>query len=294
MTLAATDSPVVIITGASTGIGMAISQRLVGSHFRSVLTAKHSSLNRFENAGIADKDNLIVRALDVRDSDQQRQLIDEVLKLWGRIDVLINNAGTSLRAVIEHIDPNDEQEQFDINYFGPMRLTRLVLPVMRNQLSGHIINVSSVGGMMAMPTMGAYSASKFALEGASEALWYETRPWGIRVTLVEPGFIHSNAFRKISFTTKSQEAINNPSSPYYSYYRYMGNFIEKMMNKAFATPDAIALKILTVMRKKSSPLRLPVTIDAWLFYFLRRMLPRKFYHYVLFQSLPKIKLWVKK
>ena len=92
----------------------------------------------------------------------------------------------------------------DVNFRSPMELTRLVLPGMRAKRAGRIITVSSVGGMMAMPTMAAYSASKFALEGAHEALWYEVRPWGIRVSLVQPGFVHSDGFQKVRYTTQER------------------------------------------------------------------------------------------
>lgn len=108
-----------------------------------------------------------------------------LLELWGGVDVLVNNAGISYRAVVEHTDHEDRAHQMDVNFRAPMEMIRHVLPDMRRKRRGKIINVSSVGAMMAMPTMAPYSASKFALEGASESLWYEVRPFGIHVSLVQ-------------------------------------------------------------------------------------------------------------
>jgi short-subunit dehydrogenase len=185
------------------------------------------------------------------------------------------------------MDTSEEELQMATNYFGPLGLIREVLPSMRAKHSGQIINVSSVGGMMAMPTMGSYSASKFALEGASEALWYELKPWGISVSLIQPGFINSNSFRKVYRSAKSRSI-----SDYSEYYKNMGGFVEKLMLRTSATPLSVASKILKVIEKGSSPLRVPATIDAHLFSWLRRLLPREMYQQILFRCLPNVKAWV--
>jgi len=284
---------VVLVSGASTGIGLVLLKQLQQFDFRVVATARKESLSRFASAGIKESEKLIIRALDVTEFDAHYAVIQEIYGKWGQIDVLVNNAGISFRSVQEHMDRQCEIEQFNTNYFGPMNLIRMVLPRMRENRRGHIINVSSVGGMMAMPTMGTYSASKFALEGASEALWYECRPWNIHVSLIEPGFIHSNSFRKVRLTEKSELSSKNESDHYHRYYHYMKLFIEKnMMHRAIATPETIAKKIIKVIHGKSPVLRVPATIDAWLFYYLRRILPRRVYHRALFRSLPHIKKWV--
>ncbi len=283
---------VVLVTGASTGIGLALARQLQRSNFRTVITARKSSLVRFSKEGLTEADNFLIRPLNVTDFESQKPVIDEIEAAWGGVDVLVNNAGISFRSVVEHMTPEDEMEQLRVNYFGPMHLTRLVLPSMRKKRRGHIINVSSVGGMMAMPTMGSYSASKFALEGASEALWYEMRSWGINVSLVAPGFIHSNSFTNVRFTERSHDALSNQSSPYYYYYQHMSRMIAKMMNGAWATPDNIAARIIKVMNQDKPPLRIPATIDAWVFHILRRILPRYVYHHLLYRCLPHIQKWV--
>jgi short-subunit dehydrogenase len=145
-----------------------------------------------------------------------------------------------IRAVLEHVGDDDHLRQMRVNYRGPMELIRLVLPGMRERRRGRIINVSSVGGMMAMPTMSVYSASKFALEGASEALYYEVRPWNIHVTLVQPGFINSDAIERISYTDRSRSAHDNHASPYHAHYQYMARFIAGLMKRSLSTPDSVA------------------------------------------------------
>ena len=147
---------------------------------------------------------------------------------------------------------------------------------------------------MAMPAMGAYSASKFALEGASESLWYEMRPWGICVSLIQPGFVHSLSFQHTKLTDKSEESLRDPDAPYHHYYQNISPFIAKMMTSSRSTPDRIARTIVRTMSQRSPKLRVPATVDAWMFYYLRRALPRRLYHYVLYRSLPRIGSWVEK
>ncbi len=206
-------------------------------------------------------------------------------------DILINNAGVSYRSVVEDMSVEDEQTQLQINYLGAMHLIRECLPAMRERRSGRIINVSSVSGMMAMPTMASYSASKFALEGASESLWYELKPWNIHTTLVRPGFINSLAFRKVLYSKKRQ-AQDGPS-PYDAHYENMTTFVESIMQRSPCTSESVAKAIFKVARMKRPPLRLPGTTDARIFYFVRRILPRALYHALLYRFLPGIRQWGK-
>ena len=144
--------------------------------------------------------------LDVTVESERRAALEAVAARWGGVDVLVNNAGLSYRAVTEHVTEADRLAQLDANFIGPMELTKLALPHMREQRYGRIINVPSVGGMTAMPTMSIYSASKFALEGASESLWYEMRPFGVRVSLVRPGFINSDGWNWIGPAANQRRA----------------------------------------------------------------------------------------
>jgi short-subunit dehydrogenase len=282
----------VLLTGASRGLGLAVARALIASgRYRVLLTAREGSLPRFSEAGIHEGEHVRLRALDVTSDEQRIAVVEEAAADWGGVDVLINNAGISYRAVVEHITELDRLAQFEVNYNGPMELTRLVLAGMRERRFGRIINISSVGGMMAMPTMSVYSASKFALEGASEALFYEVRPWNISVTLVQPGFINSDGFEQVRYTGQSQTAQGIERSPYHSHYAFMSGFIGRMMQSSPATPESVARKVLRVIERAHPPLRVPATLDATLFTLLRRLLPRVVYHWVLYRMLPGIRKW---
>jgi NAD(P)-dependent dehydrogenase (short-subunit alcohol dehydrogenase family) len=162
----------VLITGASTGIGLATARALALAQTRCqvFLKARQESLARFNVHAIGESKNVRIRPLDVTHAEEREAIIAEADRDWGGIDILINNAGVSYRAVVEHVEEHERLAQMDVNFRSPMELIRLVLPRMRAKRAGRIITVSSVGGMMVMPTIGAYSASKFALEGAHEAL----------------------------------------------------------------------------------------------------------------------------
>jgi short-subunit dehydrogenase len=284
--------PVVLLTGASTGIGLALAHKLAAwPSGRIVLTARATSLARLKQQGLRESDRIWLRALDVTDVGQRHHVIDEIGDRLGGVDILINNAGIVFRSVTEHIDETETLTQLNTNYLGPMDLIRIALPRMREKGYGRIINISSVSGMMAMPTMGSYSGSKFALEGATESLWYEMKPWGVRITLVQPGFTHSNSFQNVILSKLARTAIEDPSDPYYVVYRSMAPFIERLMSLARATPEDIAERVLATLQKKNPRLRVFATIDARFFYILRRTLPRKVFHALLYRALPKIRHW---
>lgn len=286
------DKRVVLITGASTGLGLALTKELLGSgQFHVIATARRSSLHRFEDQGLFESENLWIRPLNVLSKGERDEVISEANVRLGGIDVLVNNAGYCLRGVVEQVNETERLKQIDTNFRAPMALIRGVLPHMRKRRSGHIINISSVSGMMAMPTMSIYSASKFALEGATEALWYEVRPWNIKVCLIQPGFINSDSFKNVELTRESRKSIQDKNNPYYYHYNSMAPFIAKMMRLSPTTPEKIARRIHNVINSKNPPLRLPVTVDAYLFGVLRKWLPRKLYHALMYYSLPKIYRW---
>lgn len=283
---------VVLITGASTGLGLALLRELTQSNkFHVIATARQSSLRRFEELGIFESQHFWIRPLNVLCKTERDAVIQEANEKLGGIDVLVNNAGYCLRGVVEQVNETERLKQIDTNFRAPMALVRGVLPNMRKKRSGHIINISSVSGMMAMPTMSIYSASKFALEGATEALWYEVRPWNIKVCLIQPGFINSDSFKNVELTRESRKSIQDKNNPYYYHYNSMAPFIAKMMRLSPSTPEKIAKKIHKIIDNNNPPLRNPVTLDAYVFGLLRRLLPQRFYHYLMYFSLPHIFRW---
>lgn len=175
---------VVLVTGASSGIGRAIAQRLAERGARVFGTDPH-------DGAAAAHGPVRGLVLDVRDEGSVADAVEAVLREAGRIDVVVNNAGMAVVGPLEEVSAEQAAAQFDVNLFGVMRVTNAVLPVMRRQGAGRIINMGSLAGLLALPYMGIYSASKHALEGYSEALAGEVRDFGIRVVLIEPGFIRS-------------------------------------------------------------------------------------------------------
>lgn len=281
---------VILVTGCGSGIGLAIAQLLQrNTQYRVCITARSKSYERLVKEFQQDE-RFILKDLDVTSDADRRRVVAEVNEIWGGIDILINNAGVMYRSVVEHMSEQDEQRQMATNYFGPMGLIRLVLPYMRAAGRGKIINISSVSGMLAMPTMASYSASKHALEGASEALWYETKPFGIDVSLIQPGFIHSNSFRNV-YKTALYEADKNNEAIYSDFYLNMESFIEKLMFLSPTTPEKIARDVLKLVQKQNPLLWNSVTLDAVLFYYLRRLLPRRLLLPFLYMLLPNAKSW---
>jgi len=177
------DRKVALVTGASSGIGEATARQLAAAGFRVFGGSRTTAAGR----GTA-VDHVV---LDVRDDTSVRDCVGQILAAAGRIDVLVNNAGYLCAGAVEEVSPAEAHAQFETNYFGVARMTAAVLPGMRDRRAGHIITISSVTGLAAVPFWGHYSASKFAAEGLMEALRHEVRPFGIGVALVEPGMIQT-------------------------------------------------------------------------------------------------------
>ncbi|WP_413576437.1 SDR family oxidoreductase [Bdellovibrio sp. HCB290] len=283
--------PVVLITGCSRGIGLDLAKLLYDSHpeYRVIATAREKSIQKLHDQFL-ENDRFIIYPLDVTLEDSRKEIINHIHKKWGGVDILVNNAGISYRSVIEHMTAKDELLQMETNYLGPMGLIRRVLPYMRETGRGKIINVSSVAGMLAMPTMSSYSASKYALEGASESLWYEMRPFGVQISLVQPGFVNSSSFMNVYHTELSDPA-NNWSGPYCDFYQNMTPFVAKMMQMSRTSSMQIAQIILKTMKTENPPLWIPATLDAKVFYYIRRLMPRRLLLPFLYWCLPKAQRW---
>lgn len=177
--------PVWFITGCSTGFGLELARLIIGRGWRAVVTAR-------DRAKVADlargaEDRVLALSLDVTEAGQIRESVRAATDTFGRIDVLVNNAGYGYQSSIEEGEEDKVRAQFDANVFGLFALTRAELPVMRSQRSGHILNITSVAGFVGFPASGYYAATKHAVEGFSDSLAAEAGPLGIRVTCIEPG-----------------------------------------------------------------------------------------------------------
>jgi NAD(P)-dependent dehydrogenase (short-subunit alcohol dehydrogenase family) len=177
-----TQPPVWFITGCSTGFGLELARQAIEHGWRTVMTARDPS--RLEGYGASDK--VLVLKLDVTQPDQVAAALQAAEARFGGIDVLVNNAGIGYFAAIEEGEEAEVRKMFEVNVFGLTRMTQAVLPGMRRRRSGCIVNVASLGGLRGFAALGQYNATKFAVEGLSEALRLEVEPLGIRVMVVEP------------------------------------------------------------------------------------------------------------
>jgi NAD(P)-dependent dehydrogenase (short-subunit alcohol dehydrogenase family) len=174
-----------LVTGASTGFGRELVEYLLASGARVIATArKVEGLKQLE---ARYPDRALVRSMDVTDQQQVEAAVSAAVKRFERVDVLVNNAGYGMVGAVEESAEEEFRPMFEANVFGLIRVTQAILPQMRKQGSGHIVNLSSIGGLVATPGFGLYNATKFAVEGLSEALAQEVKPLGITVTIVEPG-----------------------------------------------------------------------------------------------------------
>ncbi|MGI4776638.1 MAG: oxidoreductase [Janthinobacterium lividum] len=182
--------PVWLITGCSTGFGRELAKLVLARGWRAVVTAR----NPDQVADIAEghEDRALVRALDVTDVEQVKRVVSDALERFGRIDALVNNAGYGYLAAIEEGDDAEVRAMFETNVFGLIEATKAVLPAMRAQGSGLIVNVSSIGGLTSFAATGYYHGTKYAVEGISESLALEVKPLGIDVLIVEPGPFRTN------------------------------------------------------------------------------------------------------
>jgi NAD(P)-dependent dehydrogenase (short-subunit alcohol dehydrogenase family) len=237
------DSKVILITGASSGIGKACADHLASRGHRVFGTSRR-------NPGKAGAVELI--PMDVTDERSVKEGVLRVLGDAGRLDVVVNNAGMGFAGAVEETSIEEARQQFDTNLFGVLRVCRAALPILRRQQSGLIVNVSSIGGVIGLPFEGLYSASKFALEGLSEALRLEVRQFGIRVVLVEPGDI------KTSFgANRVRTKESGGSSAYRSSMETVLGVIQHDEDHA-PGPEGVALLVGKIVEKRSPALRYSV------------------------------------
>ena len=267
----------ILITGASSGIGMASALYLAERGYR-VIGASRSTerLAGLEEEALERGLSVSTCVLDINSDEGVAAVVPGLLDEHGGIDVLVNNAGYSLWGPVESLSTEEIRAQFETNLFAALRLIKAVLPGMERRRRGTIINVSSVVGRIGTPFNGGYAASKFALEGLSEALRAELRPLGLRVAIVEPGLFNTNFLRN---QVHAELAVSTdlPYGPYIERYRAR----HKRFDRLSADPVKVARVIHKIVRSRRPGFRYPVGLEARLGILGARFLPERLFHALL-------------
>ncbi len=255
---------IALVTGASAGIGLATARLLVGEGAKVVLNARRQ--DRLD-ALAAELKGVAVPG-DVTDAAVRARLLDAC---GGRVDILVNNAGYAEAGPAEMVKEAAARWQLEVNFFAAAALMQGVMPFMRKQRSGRIVNISSVAGRFGYPLFGWYCASKHALEGLSDALRLEARPWGVHVSLIEPGPVETEFFDVTK--DRAEGHINDTSSPYAPFFRHVDEVEREMMGRA-VTAERVAGAVLSACLARSPRDRYVVAPMAKSTVLALRLLPR--------------------
>lgn len=264
---------VALVTGASSGIGFIVAQRLIESGYVVYAVARRLELmDELKSQGC----NILY--LDLMDKKSIEECVLNILKKENKIDILINNAGFGLGGCIENISTEEAKKQFDVNVFGLIKLIQLVLPGMKNQKDGLIVNVSSIAGKFSTPFSGWYHATKYSVEALSDALRLEVSNFGIKVVLVEPGLIqtswgiiHANNIRKYSddFYAENAEKVAEYFEKRYS------------RGKKLSKPEIIANLIIKIINKKNPKPRYSKGKMSFVYLISKKIFPDRFFDFLL-------------
>lgn len=265
---------VVVITGASSGIGKSTAEFLSKKGYTVYALAR--SIDKLEDLKAF---NVIPLYLDVINEESIKEAINIIYQKEGKIDVLFNNAGYGLFGPIEDIELNDAKAQFDVNLFGLANMIKHVLPIMRKQGSGRIINTSSIGGKVASLLGGWYHASKFALEGFSDSLRIEVKQFGIKVILIQPGLIKTNFARR----TYDYASKIDSSSPYQNTIQHVMRQTERnyLSGKVGSDPIVVAKFVYKAIKAKRPKTRYRMGKMSFIALTARKILPDKWLDYIL-------------
>jgi NAD(P)-dependent dehydrogenase (short-subunit alcohol dehydrogenase family) len=249
------DTKVYFITGAARGMGIDIAKAALEAGHRVVATARDAAK---VTQVLGEHEDLLAVSLDITDEAATQAAVDAAVARFGRIDVLVNNAGIFIAGYFEEISPAQLRQQMETNFFGPLNITRAILPVMRAQRNGQVITLSSTAGLVGQEFVVAYSASKFALEGWMESLRYDLAPYGITTMIVEPGFFRTELLVEGASTTWPELSIDD-------YAERTATTIEawKGMNgKQGGDPAKLAAALITLADSDEPPLRWVAGADA--------------------------------
>jgi NAD(P)-dependent dehydrogenase (short-subunit alcohol dehydrogenase family) len=243
------------ITGASRGFGLDITKAVLASGDRVVATVRNQAAELA--AQFHNNNNLYVVTMDVTNQEQVNAATQQAIDHFGRIDVLVNNAGYGLLSGIEEATDTEVKRNYEVNVFGTLNVIRAVLPFMRKERSGHVINISSVGGLGAYVGWGLYGSTKFAIEGITEALAMELAPLGIHATVVAPGFFRTNFLDESSLISSAQ-IIDDYSETVGA----MRNFAARVNYQQPGDPEKLALAFVTLGNSEKPPVHLPLGNDT--------------------------------
>ncbi len=247
----------VLVTGCSSGIGLATCHVLSRNNFMTYGTVRN--LSKAKNIqDLMNRENLSLKILrlDVNDNQSIKLTVKKILNDTGRIDVLINNAGYGMFGPIEEITTQEIKKQFETNFFGAIRLIKAIVPIMRKQGKGTIVNISSMVGRFGVPLNSAYVSSKFAVEGLSESISFELEEFGIRVIVIEPGVVKSDFFHNVKVKGMNLE------SPYHELMERRVNFLDKAMKNSLTCSYDVASIILEALNSKDPKFRYVIGNDA--------------------------------
>ena len=255
---------VAVVTGSSSGIGYETSLTLARNGFHT-----YATMRKVDGGGaggskqitdIAKNENLPLQViqLDVNNDKSVTEAINRIANEKGRIDIVINNAGYDLMGALEETSIDEIKGQFETNFFGAVRVIEAVIPMMRKQGGGVIVNITSLGGRISFPLNSPYHATKFALEGLSESIQYELEPFGIKVIVIEPGGVGSNFLKNLKMSTKTSDPLN---SPYRSMQNSMSEYF-KQWAQNLTHPSEVAKVILQAVTTDNPDFRYVVGKDA--------------------------------
>jgi NAD(P)-dependent dehydrogenase (short-subunit alcohol dehydrogenase family) len=266
---------VVVVTGASSGIGKAVAAHLAGRGHR-VFGAQR----RVAAAGSEESAAVEGVAMDVTDDESVQRAVASIHARAGRIDAVVNNAGNAYMGAVEDTSIGEARAQLETNFFGVLRVCRAVLPAMRARGSGHIVNMSSLAGILGLPFSGLYSASKFALEGMTESLRLETRRFGIRVSLIEPGDFRSD----LAATRRTVDGAEKDDAYREAFARFQAQ--QEKDEAAAPTPEPVARLVERILADPRPRLRYTVGMPAQRIVVpLKRLLPQRWFEALLVRAL---------
>jgi len=246
-----------LVTGCSSGIGYSTCLLLARNNFKVYGTVRNlSKAKKIQEVIDKEKIPLKIILLDVNDSESIQNAIRDILYDSRKIDVLINNAGYGMFGPIEDITTEDVKLQFETNFFGVIRLIKEIVPIMRKQGNGTIVNISSMVGRFGVPLNAAYVSSKFAIEGLSESISYELAEFGIKIIVIEPGVVQTNFFNNLKINGL------DTSSPYYELMKKRVSFLKIAMKNSPTSSSQVANTILDALNSKRPEFRYVIGMDA--------------------------------